>query len=186
MKHPLTDSRWQAIKTNDCTADGQFFYGVKTTKIFCKPSCVSRLPNRQHVLIFKTAVEAIQSGFRPCKRCSPTGSILPDEVWITEIKNYLQQNYQRSLSLETIAADCHGSVSNLQRTFTHGTGLSPNQYLQQVRLKHSQTLLQNTNLTIKTIALRSGFNSDTYFNTLFKKAFGLTPSNYRLQHTKTD
>lgn len=179
MKYPLTNNRWQAIKNNDATKDGTFFYGVTTTKIFCKPSCVSRLPNKEHILIFKTAAEAQALGFRPCKRCSPTGKTLSNEAWINEIKDYLETNFQISLTLDTIALDCHGSVSNLQRTFKSITGLSPTQYLQELRLSHSQTLLQQTELSIKAIAFRVGFNSDTYFNTLFKKRFHQTPQIFR-------
>lgn len=179
MKYPLTKLRWQAIMTNDHRQDTHFFYGVKTTKIFCKPSCASKLPNKENIVIFKTVQEALTAGFRPCKRCQPTGEKLIDQQWTLEIKKYLAKNYQQKIDLEILAEDCHGSISNLQRTFKRETGLSPTQYLTDLRLQHACKLLLLTNYSIKTIALRVGFNSDTYFMTVFKRQFHQTPQQYR-------
>jgi len=181
MKHPLTNSRWNAVINNDQSKDGQFFYGVTTTKIFCKPSCHSKVPNEENVVIFKTAAEALSANFRPCKRCQPTGSTT-NNLWVEQIKQYLEHNFQHELSLDTIAEDCHGSVSNIQRTFKRLTGTSPTQYLTSIRLTHSQELLKTSDYSIKTIANRCGFNSDTYFNTLFKSHFQQTPLEYRDSH----
>lgn len=180
MKYPLTKNRWTAIINNDATKDGTFYYGVKTTKIFCKPSCHSKVPNKNNVFIFKTIDEALNLGFRPCKRCQPTGKNLPNNLWIKQIQTYLALNFQQPLTLIKIAEDCHGSVSNLQRTFKKVTGQSPTEYLTTLRLQYSQKLLQETDYSIKTIAIRSGFNSDTYYNTLFKKHFNQTPQDYRI------
>ena len=179
MKHPLTNYRWQAIVTNDHRKDGQFFYAVKTTKIFCKPSCHSKLPKRENVLIFTSPTEATAAGFHPCKRCCPTGDKLSNDMWIIQIKQFIEQNYQQPLTLDLIAENCHGSASNLQRTFKRYTGQSPTEYLMEVRLKNSLKLLQATDYTIKSIALYCGFNSDTYFNTKFKSHFQMTPLEYK-------
>lgn len=176
MKHPLTNKRWKKIISNQ---PGNFFYGVTTTKIFCKPTCPSRIPNKTNVLIFKTATEAISLGFRPCKRCQPTGKQLPNDQWVQQIETYLKLNYQKNLTLDKIAQDCHGSSSNLQRTFKKHLHLSPSEYLMQIRLQYSQKLLRETDYQIKTIASRCGFNSDTYFNTCFKRAYQQTPLQYQ-------
>lgn len=179
MKHPLTEQRFQAIIENNSKFDGNFYYGVKTTHIFCKPSCPSKVPNRKNIQIFKNVNEALTAGFRPCKRCQPTNTKLPNDAWVEQIKMYLQNNFQQKLDLETIATDCHGSVSNLQRTFKSITGQSPNDYLNELRLQYSLNLLKKTDYSIKTIAFRSGFNSDTYFNTKFKQRFHSSPLKYR-------
>lgn len=177
--YPVTEKRWQQITNNDINGDGTFFYGVKTTKIFCKPSCRSRNPSRENVLIFKNPDEAIKSGFRPCKRCQPTGNVSNSE-WVKEIKNYLDNNYQKKLSLATIADECHGSQFHLQRVFKKETGKSPLNYLTDLRLHHAKQLLEQTNLSVKTIATRVGFASDSYFVTIFKKYFMETPEKFRL------
>lgn len=63
--------KWDAVKQNDKTCDGIFFYAVKSTGIFCRPSCKSRLPKKDNVTFFNTADQALAAGFRPCKRCRP-------------------------------------------------------------------------------------------------------------------
>ncbi|WP_125568831.1 bifunctional transcriptional activator/DNA repair enzyme AdaA [Companilactobacillus insicii] len=177
-KYPLTAKRWEQIINNDASANGNFLYGVKTTKIFCKPSCPSRKPSRENVLIFKNGEDAIKNDFRPCKRCQPTGNV-PNNEWVNEIKYYLDNNYQRKLSLDVIAEECHGSPFNLQRIFKKASSKTPQQYLTELRLKHAQVLLRETKLPIKTIATRVGFTSDTYFITTFKKYLLVTPEVFR-------
>ena len=64
----ITDETWEIIKNNDKNFDNKLWYGVATTKIFCRPSCVSRLPKRENVSIFQAAEQALEEGYRPCKR----------------------------------------------------------------------------------------------------------------------
>lgn len=75
----MTNEKWQAIIDNDASYNNQFFYAVKTTRIFCKPSCKSRVPKKENVRIFSNAKQALQANFRPCKRCKPTNENLPEE-----------------------------------------------------------------------------------------------------------
>ena len=81
----ITDETWEIIKNNDKNFDNKLWYGVATTKIFCRPSCVSRLPKRENVSIFQAAEQALEEGYRPCKRCRPMDKIIPNEVWVEEI-----------------------------------------------------------------------------------------------------
>lgn len=67
------DERWEAVTRRDPLADGAFFYGVKTTGVFCRPSCASRQPRRENVAFFADAGGARAAGFRDCKRCQPGG-----------------------------------------------------------------------------------------------------------------
>lgn len=69
--HTADNSRWEALKKRDMAATGGFLYAVKTTKIFCRPGCPSRLPKRENIEFFFSSLEAKQSGYRPCKRCFP-------------------------------------------------------------------------------------------------------------------
>lgn len=178
-KYPLTEKRWHSIITNDKNADNIFYYGVKTTKIFCKPSCHSKNPSRENVYIFKTSQQALQYGYRPCKRCQPTGSVSNNE-WVNEIKSFITKNYQKKLTLNIIAEECHSSPFHLQRIFKKECGRSPLQYLTTIRLLNAKKLLEETNLSVKSIAIRDGFSSDTYFITVFKNKFSITPDKYRL------
>ncbi|MFD0897746.1 bifunctional transcriptional activator/DNA repair enzyme AdaA [Loigolactobacillus binensis] len=178
-QYRLTAQRWQAIQNNDPRADRQFFYAVTSTGIFCRPSCASRLPKRQHVRIFKTSTQALSAGFRPCKRCCPTGTPLSDAAWCAEIKQIIDHNYARNLTLTELAQLAHGAPYYLHHKFTMVTGLTPQQYLTQVRLQHAKVLLRTTTLTIKTIAANCGWPNPNYFSTLFKRTTDVTPSQYR-------
>jgi len=106
---PLSDEQWLAVADNDAAYDGQFYYAVKTTRIFCRPSCKSRLPNRDNVEMFPTAEQALAAHYRPCKRCRPTGQRLPDEEWIALITRYIERHYDESLTLNTLAQMSHGT-----------------------------------------------------------------------------
>ena len=105
----MTDERWHAIVHNDSSFDDKFYYGVKTTGIFCRPSCKSRVPNIDNVKIFQNTEEALSENFRPCKRCKPNGLTLPNEDWVTQIEEYIDNHYSEPLTLENLADMCHGS-----------------------------------------------------------------------------
>jgi uncharacterized protein len=68
------DVRWEAVRRRDCAADGRFFYSVRTTGVYCRPSCAARLPRREHVGFHDTCADAEHAGFRPCKRCRPSAA----------------------------------------------------------------------------------------------------------------
>lgn len=177
----MTDEKWQAIVQNDASFDAQFIYAIKTTGIFCKPSCKSRIPKKENVRIFQNTDQALSEGFRPCKRCKPTGERLPDHEWVNLITHYIDHHYFESLTLQTLAESCHGSRFHLHRTFRRITGMTPVQYIQQIRMKKAKEHLLNTDDEIVDIALSVGMPSVSYFITLFKKMTGLTPNEYRRQ-----
>lgn len=178
-KSNIPDAFWNAIKESDSEYDDKFFYGVETTGIFCRPSCKSRLPNKENVRIFKNAYIALEKNFRPCKRCKPDGLHLPAEQWIEQIVQWIDQYYFESLTLQTLADISHGSPYHLQRLFKKVKGISPSEYVQQVRLEKAIYQLETTELSISDIGLAVGFSSTPYFITLFKKRLGETPSAYR-------
>ena len=175
----LTEEKWQAIILNDTTFNDQFFYAVKSTGIFCRPSCKSRAPKKENVLIFQKAEEALAAQFRPCKRCKPTGERLPDDTWVAQITRYIEKNYSEKLTLETLADMCHGSPYHLHRTFKRIVGKTPVEYIQQTRIEKAKAYLIHTDMTIFNIALAVGMSNTSYFVTLFKKKTGYTPTEYR-------
>jgi AraC family transcriptional regulator of adaptative response / methylphosphotriester-DNA alkyltransferase methyltransferase len=173
---------WQAILRNDAAYDQLFFYAVTSTGIFCRPSCRSRIPKREHVRLFDSAEQALAGHFRPCKRCKPTGDRVPIEEWVHQIKQYIDHHYKESLTLPSLADQCHGSPYHLQRTFKRVMGMTPNQYIQQVRLNKGVELLRLTNQPVAEVALTVGIPNVPYFVTLFKRFTGLTPSEFRYQN----
>ena len=178
----LTDEQWKAIVSNDSGYDEKFFYAVKTTRIFCRPSCKSKPPNKSNVRIFDNAEQALSAHFRPCKRCKPTGERLPDREWVEQIRSYLDSHYDQAITLEHLAEICHGSPYHLQRTFKRVVGLSPVEYLQQIRMERAVFDLINTDQSVSDISLNVGMSNVPYFITLFKKKTGYTPKEYRQAH----
>ncbi|MBY8912083.1 bifunctional transcriptional activator/DNA repair enzyme AdaA [Bacillus sp. YC2] len=178
-RHVLTEEKWNAIIHNDSSYDGTFFYAVKTTGIFCRPSCKSRVPNKENVVVFQTADEALAEHFRPCKRCRPNGLRLPDEEWVTQITEYIDSHYHESLTLETLADMCHGSPYHLQRTFKKIRDTTPNEYIQNIRVATAERLLKLTDKTVTEIAMAIGISNTSHFATLFKKKTGSSPTEYR-------
>ncbi|WP_445477262.1 bifunctional transcriptional activator/DNA repair enzyme AdaA [Lysinibacillus irui] len=181
----MTDEKWQAIINNDTAYNNQFFYAVKSTGIFCKPSCKSRVPKKENVYIFQNAEQALRANFRPCKRCKPTNENLPDSEWVDLITEYIDQHFTEKLTLDSLASICHGSPYHMHRTFKKIKGITPVEYIQQVRVHAAKKYLIQTNKTIGDIAIRVGMTNAPYFITLFKKKTGLTPAQFR-QMSKTE
>ncbi|MFS0646829.1 bifunctional transcriptional activator/DNA repair enzyme AdaA [Siminovitchia sp. 179-K 8D1 HS] len=175
----LSDEIWKAIVSNDASYDNVFFYAIRTTGIFCKPSCKSRIPKKENVYIFQNAEEALSANFRPCKRCKPTDERLPDQTWVDQITDYIDRHYPENLTLQIIAEMCHGSPYHLHRTFKRITGITPSEYIQQRRIEKAVKALIETDQTIQEIAKSVGIPNTPYFITIFKKMKGKTPKEYR-------
>lgn len=164
----IPDELWRAILNNDRSHDHQFVYAIRTTGIFCKPSCKSKIPKKENVRIFRSPEEALEANFRPCKRCMPTDERLPEQAWVEQIAAYLDRHFTQSLTLQTIAAMCHGSPHHLHRTFKRVKGVTPAEYIRQRRIKKSMEALLDTDLAISEIARSVGMPNTAYFITLFK------------------
>ncbi|QHW34591.1 methylphosphotriester-DNA--protein-cysteine methyltransferase family protein [Paenibacillus rhizovicinus] len=179
----VTEDKWSAIVNCDAGQDGRFYYSVSTTGIFCRPSCKSRAPKREHVRVFATASEAAMAGFRPCKRCKPDGLRLPDEEWVDAIAESIRAQYRERLTLPALADQQHVSQFHLQRTFKRMMGLSPADYLLQVRLGAAKALLRDTRFAVAEVGEQVGMPNAAHFATVFHRATGRTPSRFREEHT---
>lgn len=178
----ITTEQWQAIVNNDSSYDGQFWYAVRTTGIFCRPSCKSKAPRSQNVTIFADPDQALIAQYRPCKRCKPTGERLPDQEWIAVITQYIDQHYTEPLTLHGLAEIGHGSPYHLHRTFKKVMNITPVEYIQRCRIDQACQELITTNHSMTAIGLNIGIPNTSYFVTLFKKKIGITPAQYRKQH----
>jgi AraC family transcriptional regulator of adaptative response / methylphosphotriester-DNA alkyltransferase methyltransferase len=175
----MQEEQWNAIANCDPSYDGQFFYAVKTTGIFCRPSCKSRVPNRENVLIFMTVDAAIEAGFRACKRCRPDKFRWPTEELAHRAIEYIDTHYSEPLTLGVIADSLHINQYHLHRIFKRIVGVTPVEYLLQERISKAKRLLKESNLSVTEIAVAVGFVNAAHFSTVFRKQTGLSPSAYR-------
>jgi len=164
--------------------DGKFFYAVKTTGIFCRPSCKSKTPNYDNIYFFENAANAIQQGFRPCKRCQPELSTVtydPQQEIVDESINYLKQHYQEKITLNSLAFKIGVSPYYLSRIFKERLGITPHKYLEIIRIHKAQRLLLNTVHNSTEICFQVGYKNFSSFYRHFKKICGCSPSQFRIK-----
>lgn len=169
--------RWDAVATRDAHADGAFFYGVRTTGVFCRPSCASRLPRRENVAFFDDADAARAAGFRECKRCRPGG--LPRELEIVRRAcAALDADPQARLTLAELSDAVHLSPFHLQRLFKRVLGVSPRQYQAARRgAVLRDALTQGAGVTRASVD--AGFGSSSRLYESVPAELGMAPSAYR-------
>jgi AraC family transcriptional regulator of adaptative response/methylated-DNA-[protein]-cysteine methyltransferase len=173
------DPRWVRIVARDRTADGQFWYSVMTTGVYCRPSCPSRTANPQNVQLHDTLEAAKATGFRPCKRCNPDGVSIDAENAATVAKACrLIEQSEEEPSLADLAGMVGRSASYFHRLFKAATGLTPKDYATAHRATKIREGLANGNTVTETI-YDAGFNSSGRFYEKSTDMLGMTPTQYR-------
>lgn len=176
------DDKWNAVIKCDKRYDGLFYYGVKTTGIFCRPSCKAKAPLKKNTFFFDSIDDSLKAGFRPCKMCRPdiNESIYePNKELIKKAKEILNHSYNKGLDLKASAQELGFSYSHLTRLFKQSYGMTPNEYITKIRINKSKQLLIETNIDILGIAHEVGFKSLSTFYKCFKENVGCTPKEYR-------
>ena len=122
---------WQQVLARDASADGQFVYAVRSTKIYCRPSCPSRRPMRKNVAFFSTPHAATEAGYRACLRCDPDHAAPkadPHAAAVGAVARYLDRHCDTLTSLTELGRIAGLNPFNLQRSFTRILGVSPREY----------------------------------------------------------
>lgn len=177
----MNEEIWRAIVACDSSFDGRVYYGLKTTGIYCKPSCKSRTPKQENVRIYHSIAEAHKAGLRPCKRCRPDehSNATHEEKLAHQLANLIDEHYQEPLTLPVMASRLFISPFHMHRSFTRVMGITPSKYLLQKRIEHAMKMLQDRNETITNIASAVGFQNSNQFSSMFHKVTGQSPSEYR-------
>ena len=168
---------WQQVLARDAAADGQFFYAVKTTKIFCKPSCPSRRPERKNVAFYPTAEQARAAGFRACLRCEPervTPRADPQVAAIARVSTYLSEHSAERTRLKDVALATGVAPLTILRGFKRVLGVSPREFAKAERVKKLKEKIREPKMTITEAIYEAGFGSAS--RAYEGAPLGMTPS----------
>jgi AraC family transcriptional regulator of adaptative response/methylated-DNA-[protein]-cysteine methyltransferase len=185
--------QWQQVLARDAGADGQFFYAVKSTGIYCRPSCPSRRPTRRNVSFFATADAAVQAGFRACKRCQPelaTPRPDPQANLIARATDYLAQHATERTRLADLARVTGVGRLTLLRGFRRVLGVSPGEFARAQRVAHFKDALSPAKPAaanrpkpaakrITDAIYESGFGSSSRLYESSHDSLGMTPRTLR-------
>lgn len=171
------DPRWSALAARDRAADGTFVYAVRTTGVYCRPSCAARPARPQNVRFFATGQEAEAAGFRPCKRCRPDSQDGGNAALVAAVCRWID-TLEEPPGLEEIAAQAGLSPFHFHRVFKQVTGLTPRQYVAGRRADRMRSTLA-TARSVTDAVYEAGYQSNGTFYGESNDALGMTPSAYR-------
>jgi len=174
------DRRWRSVLARDASADGAFVYGVKTTSVYCRPSCASRRAKPQNVVFFGTAAEAEAAGFRACRRCHPNGpSLAQANAAMVAQACRLLDSAEELPKLDALAASFQMSPYHFHRQFKAITGLTPRAYGAAQRAAKVRSELGDTRTRITDAIYAAGFSSNSRFYEGSNAVLGMTPTRFR-------
>lgn len=180
------DPRWQSIVERDQKADGSFFYSVKTTGVYCRPSCAARLARPENVEFHNSCADARQAGFRSCKRCKPDEVSLADQnkEKIATVCRLIESSEEEP-TLQELADSAGLSTYHFHRLFKSITGLTPKAYATAHRAKKMRKELERGG-SITEAMFEAGFGSSSRFYEKTNAVLGMTPTDFRRGGAKVD
>lgn len=181
------DPRWAAVVARDRTADGTFFYSVRTTGVYCRPSCAARLARPANVRFHATAAEAERAGFRPCRRCRPDRPSLEHQhaAAIAGICRTIE-TADEVPTLAELARSAGLSPYHFHRVFKAATGVTPRAYGAAHRTERVRRELGKPGKSVTQAIYDSGFNSGGRFYATSNQVLGMTPSAFRQGGARTE
>ena len=173
------DWQYSAVKEKNSAFDGIFYFGVRTTGIFCRPSCSSKTPKQENVSFFGSVDAAKAAGFRPCLRCQPTNVEFSNKntEMVARAFAALQSDENDIATIDELSGYLKVSTGHLQRVFKDVLGLSPKEVMDNMRIENFKENVRETDVT--TSLYESGFGSS---RSLYEKAgerLGMTPAVYK-------
>jgi len=185
-RHPLPTptlddtSAWTAVETRDARQDGVFFYAVRTTGVYCRPSCSSRRPRRENVSFFSSADAAERAGFRACQRCRPRELRLVGDDPVSKARAYLDAHVDERVTLAELSRVARMSAAHLQRQFTRRYGVSPRRYLAALRAERFKNELRDpSERTVSRATFEAGYGASSRAYEAAADHLAMTPSAYR-------
>lgn len=176
----VEDVYWRATLARDPAADRMFVYAVRSTGIYCRPSCPSRKPGRHHVLFFRAPEAAERAGFRPCRRCRPRDGAQSDPRLdvVRQAYRYIEEHRDDRLSLTDLGRHVGVSPHRLLRTFKQIVGITPREYAEARRLDLLKGRLREGDSVTRAL-YDAGYGSSSRLYERAKERLGMTPGTYR-------
>jgi AraC family transcriptional regulator of adaptative response/methylated-DNA-[protein]-cysteine methyltransferase len=176
---PREDQWWDAVMTRDASRDGQFFFAVSSTGVYCRPSCPAKRPRRENVRFFVRPEDAERAGFRACLRCKPKSAAgSPQAGLVKSICRFIEQHLDEPITLARLGDEFGQSPFHLQRTFKKALGISPKAYADSCRMGLlKRNLRAGHNVTRALYDAGYGSSSRLYERTASQ--LGMTPDKYR-------
>lgn len=174
--------RWDAVVRCDSSTDGTFYYSVRTTGVYCRPSCASKLPRRENVSFHPTCQEAERAGFRACKRCRPgERSLAEQHAAVVEAACRMIEASDGTSSLDVLARTAGMSRFHFHRVFKAITGVTPKAYgaAHRARCVRDELSQVSRNTTVTRAIYEAGFNSSGRFYANSSEMLGMTPTHFR-------
>ncbi len=180
------DTRWRAVVARDARADGTFVYSVRSTGVYCRPSCPARLAKPANVQFHATCKDAEHAGFRPCKRCKPdqAGLVEQHAAKVAEICRFIE-TADHVPSLAELAKRADMSAYHFHRVFKAVSGVTPAAYARNVRAKRVRDGLGRREQSVTEAIYGAGFNSNSRFYESSDEMLGMKPTDYRAGGTNT-
>ena len=179
FKNTSEERWWKAVATRDASRDGEFFFAVATTGVYCRPSCAARRPRRENVQFFRTPEAAERAGYRACLRCRPrafTGN--PESDGVKAICRFIELHLDESVTLGRLAKEFRQSPFRLQKRFKAVLGITPREYADSCRLKTLKRNLQAGD-TVTRAMYDAGYGSSSRLYERTASQLGMTPDKYR-------
>ena len=174
------EERWRAVLARDAQYDGGFVYAVCSTRVYCKPSCPSRRPQRKQVIFFPVPEMAAQAGFHPCRRCCPHlyPARDPQLEMVRSVCRHIREASENLPTLTQLSAKASVSPHHLHRVFKRVTGITPRQYADACRLGTLKMSLKNGRSITDALYL-AGYGSSSRLYERSSLQLGMTPAVYR-------
>ena len=169
---------WRATLERDLRADGKFFFAVRSTHIYCRPTCPARRPRRENAVFFRTPEEAEQNGYRPCRRCRPREQQEALSLVQQAAKLLSRADEDEAARLHLIARKLDTSPAKLCRAFHRMTGLTPREFAHAARLEKFKKLLRE-GMVITDALYACGYGSPSRIYERTNAQLGMTPASYR-------
>jgi AraC family transcriptional regulator, regulatory protein of adaptative response / methylated-DNA-[protein]-cysteine methyltransferase len=170
---------WDAVLARDSAHDGDFFFAVTSTGVYCRPSCPAKRPRRENVSFFRRPEDAEKAGFRACLRCRPkSASRNPQTDAVKNICRYIEQHLDEPVTLDRLGAAFGQSPFHLQRTFKKALGITPRAYADSCRMKLVKQSLQ-TGKSVTHALYDAGYSSSSRLYERTASQLGMTPDKYR-------